>query len=173
MPSAVNQVGRLLWKYNQWPSVVRLGVASLKALFTIGPRLNGGSQQSSRLSRSVTQRSTPPEPPGRFDWKMRLKPSLEMVGWLSSEAELTTAGQGVPSLSVRALRLTGADQAENCCAAARCGKNKHTSKPTNARKEPVHRRSFVIIVSPVFARFLRKQVDLRATGGMKQSRGNL
>src|ERR1700687_448344 len=165
MPSAVNQVGRLLWKYNQWPSVVRLGAKSPKALFTIVPRLNGGSQQSSRLSRSVTQRSLPPEPPGRFDSKMRLKPSLEMVGWLSLNAELTTAGQVVPSLSLRLLRLTGADQAENCCAAARCGKNKHASKPANSKKELVHRRSFVILVSPLSARFCAGRLTFAQPGG--------
>src|SRR3989442_15321800 len=109
MPSAVNQVGRSLWKYNQWPSVVRLGAKSRKALFTTGPKLNGDSQQSSRLSRSATQRSFP-LPSGRFDSKMRLKPTLERVGRLSLYAVLSTAGQGGASSSARLVRWTEHDQ---------------------------------------------------------------
>src|SRR2546426_12422885 len=114
MPSAVNQVGRSLWKYNQWPSVVRLGEPSMKALFTTGPRLTGVCQQSSKLSRFASQRSGPPSPfcpfwsgPGRFDSKMRLKPSLETVGWLSLDDELTTAGQGGSTRSLVGVWVAG------------------------------------------------------------------
>jgi hypothetical protein len=42
--------------------------------------------------------------------KIRLKPSLEIAGCESLYAELTTAGQVVPSLSLIALRFIGADQ---------------------------------------------------------------
>src|SRR5216684_572391 len=71
-----------------------------------GPRSTGGPQGASMLARCETQMSAPPRPPGRApggvgrgeELMYRLRPSLEIVGWLSLYGELTTGP-----------RLTGGD----------------------------------------------------------------
>src|SRR5260370_4566413 len=63
-----------------------------------GPRSTGGPQGASMLARCETQMSAPPRPPGPApgavgrgeELMYRLRPSLEIVGWLSLYGELTT-----------------------------------------------------------------------------------
>src|SRR5713226_6945182 len=104
--------GRGLLKYSVVMPVASsskmVGPLSANGEFTTHPRFSGGSQpKSSRLSwRRETNRSAAPRPPGREpggegggeEVMYRLRPSLEIAGWLSLYGELTTGPRltGVP-----------------------------------------------------------------------------
>src|SRR5438045_2555991 len=70
--------------------MVNVGATSLPAELIFGPRFRGAPHGSSALARCETQMSTPPRPPGRSELMYRLRPSLEIAGWLSLYGELTT-----------------------------------------------------------------------------------
>src|SRR5262249_49134356 len=72
-----NPRGRSLWKKSQWPSRENAGLNSTAPVLMTDPRFCGASQVLSTLERWETQRSSAPKPPGRFEVKYRLKPSLE------------------------------------------------------------------------------------------------
>src|SRR2546425_2094935 len=84
-----------------WPSREKAGFPSLDVVLTVGPRFTGDPHGSSTLARCETYMSKPPSPPGRLEAKYRLRPSFEIAGCWSLDAELMTGP-----------RLTGADQSE-------------------------------------------------------------
>src|SRR5919201_3129822 len=93
---------RSLAKNIQCPSREKLGTASCRALFTVGPRFTGMPHSPFLFARCETQRSARPRPPGLFEAKYRLFPSCESPAPKSANGELTV----VP-------RFIGADQAPN------------------------------------------------------------
>src|SRR3954468_1988303 len=92
---------RFVLKNSQCSSRDRAGTFSSEALLTFAPRLTGAPHGASRLARSVTQRSRPPNPPGRSEPKYSVRPSLEIAGPASMNAEFTIGP-----------RFTGAAQSE-------------------------------------------------------------
>src|SRR5713226_1513590 len=100
---------------------------------------------------------------GRLELKMRLSPSLDRVGCMSSHAEFTVEP-----------RLTGADHGPNCWAAA-AGQNtanSATAARTAGNKTAIRIRDlFVMCSSSFFLSTLRG--DSLASRERKQSRRNL
>src|SRR5262245_15177747 len=66
-----------------------VGQKSFAAELTGAPRFCGVPQGASLLTRSATQISLPPEVPGRFDARYRLKPSRDSIGQPSLTGVLT------------------------------------------------------------------------------------
>jgi hypothetical protein len=77
-----------------------LGALSAAELLTVGPRFTGFPHLLSTVGRFVTQRSLPPNPPGRLEPKYSSNPSAEILGEPSLCGLLTIAPRfvGVPKV---------------------------------------------------------------------------
>jgi len=71
-----------------------------------GPRFTGSTHGSIVVALVVTYRSALPYPPGRFDWKISISPSAEMLGELSALELLTIAPRFVGSPKVKSAFAT-------------------------------------------------------------------